>query len=282
MTETVTDAPAEHFVDLKKHRIHYWEAGAGHPVLLLHGGGPGATGWTNYSQNIGSLARHFHVYALDMPGWGDSDTPADDQGYDHVPVVVEFLDAHGIDKAALVGNSMGGLTSVATATLHPDRVSHLVTMGAPAPIYLVMSPAGPTEGIKVLSQAYRDTTPANMKRLVEIMVYDSSFATDELAEARAAAALAKPEHLRRWIAGMSTGAVLPQFSLGTQIRNITAPAMIIQGRDDRVVPLENALHYAALIPDNRVVIFNRCGHWAQIEHAAEFNRLVAGFISNVG
>jgi 2-hydroxy-6-oxonona-2,4-dienedioate hydrolase len=282
MTETVTDAPAEHYIDLKKYRIHYWEAGAGHPVLLLHGGGPGATGWTNYSQNIGPLARHFHVFALDMPGWGDSDTPADDEGYDHVPVVAEFLDAHGIEKAALVGNSMGGLTSIATATLHPDRVSHLVTMGAPAPIYLIMSPAGPTEGIKVLAQAYRETTPANMKRLVETMVYDGSFATDELAEARAAAALAKPEHLRHWVTAMQRGPSLPHFSLGPQIRNVTAPALIIQGHDDRFVPLENALHLVSLIPDSRAVILSHCGHWAQIEHAAEFNRLVTSFISDAG
>ena len=281
MTETATVAPAEHFVDLKKYRVHYWEAGAGHPVILLHGGGPGATGMTNYSQNIGPLAGQFHVFALDMPGWGDSDTPTEPSGYDHAAILVEFLDALRIDRAALVGNSMGGLTSVATATFHPDRVSHLITMGAPAPFPYILSPHGPSEGIKVLAQAYRETTAANMKRLVQVMVYDSSFATDELAEARARAALTRPEHLKAWVrrSEQNVSGVLTHFSLGAQIQNITAPTLIIQGFDDRVVPYESALHLVASIPDSRVVLLNHCGHWAQIEHADEFNRVVASFIS---
>jgi len=285
MTETVTEAPTEHFAQLNQYRVHYWEAGAGHPVILLHGGGPGATGMTNYSQNIGPLARHFRVFALDMPGWGDSDTPdddADESGFYLADIMVQFLDALGISKAAFVGNSLGGLTSVALATLHPDRVSHLVTMGAPAPFPLILSPHGPSEGIKVLGETYRDTSPANMTRLVQVMVFDSSYATDELAEARSRAALAKPEHLARWNRRLGTriGSPLPYWTLGTQIQNITAPALVIQGRDDRVVPYENALHLAANISNSRLLMFNQCGHWAQIEHAEEFNRVVRSFISD--
>ena len=280
MTETTAEV-AEHFVDLKKYRVHYWEAGSGRPLVLLHGGGPGATGMTNYSQNIGPLSTQFRVIAVDMPGWGDSDTPTEPSGYDHTAILIELLDELRIERAALVGNSMGGLTSVAAATYHPDRVSHLITMGAPAPFPALLTPHGPSEGIKVLAQAYAETTPANMKKLVQVMCYDSSFATDELAEARAKAALTKPGHLRAWLerSRSNRNGVLTHAALGTQIQNITAPTLIIQGYDDRVVHFESALHFIANIPESRVVLLNHCGHWAQIEHAEEFNRLVASFIT---
>ncbi|WP_067792410.1 alpha/beta fold hydrolase [Actinomadura formosensis] len=283
MTGTVTEAPAERVIHLKKFRVRYREAGTGHPVVLLHGSGPGATGLTNFSPNIGPLARRFRVLAIDMPGWGDSDTQTAETGYDHAGVLVEFLDALGIGTAALVGNSMGGMTSIEAATRHPDRISHLITMGVPAPVHLVFSPGdGPSEGLAALFQAYRDPSPANMRRLVEVMVYDNSFATDELAEARSRAALDKPEHLASWNDRIDAQQGFPYFSLGTQVRGITAPTLLIHGRDDRVVSYENSLHLVSLIPDSRLVLLNRCGHWAQIEHAAEFNRTVESFIAATG
>jgi 2-hydroxy-6-oxonona-2,4-dienedioate hydrolase len=87
--------------------IHYEEAGTGHPVILLHGSGPGATGWNNFSHNIEPLARRFRVLAPDMPGWGASDECTPDR-LDHVDAALQFMDALGIDRAAFVGNSMGG------------------------------------------------------------------------------------------------------------------------------------------------------------------------------
>lgn len=99
--------------------------------------------------------------------------------------------------------------------------------------------------------------------------------------ARVRAALARPEHLTRWLQRFDDGtdAQLPNRSLGARIQEITAPALIIQGRDDRVAPCESALHLVTHIPDSRLLLLNRCGHWAQIEHAAEFNRLVTLFLA---
>lgn len=282
MTSADTAAITDRYVDLPNFRVHYVEAGSGHPVVLLHGSGAGATGATNFSPNIEALAEQFHVIAPDMPGWGDSDTQTEETGRDHVAVLISLLDELGIDKAALVGNSMGGMTSVTTAIQHPERVSHLITMGAPAPVQPLFSAGnGPSEGMKVLLQAYREPTMANMKRLVQVMCFDPTMATDELAQARADAANARPEHLDSWNSQFTGPPKLPPyFMLGGQLGKITAPTMAIHGRDDRVVHFENSLHLATQIPNSRMVLLNRCGHWAQIEHAAEFNRLVAGFVGS--
>ncbi|GLX49661.1 2-hydroxy-6-oxononadienedioate/2-hydroxy-6-oxononatrienedioate hydrolase [Streptomyces hygroscopicus subsp. hygroscopicus] len=267
-------------------RMRYYEAGAAGapPIVLLHGSGPGATGWSNFSGNIAELAAAgFHVLAPDMPGWGDSDAQAV-RDMDHDAALVEFLDALGLAQAALVGNSMGAHTAIRFATLHPGRLTHLVTMGASlgrGPATLFGAGDGPSEGLKVLVRAYRDPSVENMKALVEIMTYDKErFATPELVRARSQAALAHPDHLRNYVEGLADGAPIPVRVDRDKIPGIRVPTLLIHGKDDRVLPYEISLWLLANIPDSRLVLLNRCGHWAMIEHAAEFNRLVTGFLSH--
>ena len=268
-------------VRTKNWNIHVNEVGSGHPVVLLHGGGPGASGWSNYAPNIEALSRHFRVIAPDMPGWGDSDA-VDYATLDHVEAAIELLDALGIDKAAFVGNSMGGHNSTRLAAERPDRVSHLITMGPPIQLspFLFGAGGGPSEGLKIMYQAYADASPEGMKRLVEIMVYDKArFASPELTRQRSEGALRRPEHLRNVVAA-GIKAPIPIWIDTRKVRNITAPALLIHGRDDRVVSFESTLFLAANIPNSRAVLINRCGHWAQLEHAEEFNRLVTDFVLN--
>ncbi|MDI3387653.1 alpha/beta hydrolase [Streptomyces sp. B-S-A8] len=267
-------------------RLRYYEAGEADatPVVLLHGSGPGATGWSNFSGNIGAIAdAGFHVVAPDMPGWGDSDAQAT-ADMDHDATLVEYLDALGLDKAALVGNSMGAHTAVRFATLHPERITHLVTMGASlgrGPASLFAPADGPSEGLKVLVKAYKDASPENMKALVEIMTYDKArFATPELTRARSEAALARPDHLKNYVEGLAHGAPIPIKVDRSKIPGIQTPTLLIHGRDDRVLHYETSLRLLADIPNSRLVLLNRCGHWAMIEHAAEFNRLVIDFLSH--
>ncbi|GAB2830693.1 alpha/beta fold hydrolase [Actinocorallia aurea] len=277
----LTKADAARTVQTKDWKLRYYEAGSGHPVILLHGSGPGATGWSNFSGNIESLAENFHVYAVDMPGWGDSDACTVDR-LDHVDAAIQFMDALGIAKAAFIGNSMGGQTSLRLAVQHPDRISHLVTMGPP----LNMAPKlfgpgdGPSEGLKVLVEAYRDASPENMRRLVEIMVYDKArFATPELCAARSEAALTRPDHLANYVDGLPHGAPVPTWVRPEDLARIEAPSLFIHGRDDRVVSFEHSLTLVANVPDSRLLLLNRCGHWAMIEHAEEFNRIVTDFVN---
>lgn len=277
----LTAESTSRFVQTATHRIHYNEAGSGHPVILLHGSGPGSTGWSNFRTNIAALADDFHVYAVDMPGWGDSDTQTPETGYDHVAALIAFMDALDIDKAALVGNSMGGITSISTAILHPERVSHLISMGAPVPGQNTWAPNGLSEGLKVLFRTYRNPTIENMKEVTEVMAFDPAMTSDDLAALRLDAALAHPEHLESWNNAPGGNPLSTEyFTYGPRLAEITAPTLALHGRDDRVVSYEHSLRLVSAISNARLLLINQCGHWAQIEHAVEFNRVVRDFIQN--
>jgi 2-hydroxy-6-oxonona-2,4-dienedioate hydrolase len=279
---TVTAEGSSRYVTTKLHRMHYQEAGTGHPVVMLHGSGPGATGWSNFNPNIGPMSERFRVLAFDMPGWGGTEDLDPAQPRDHVEALILALDELGIERATLVGNSMGGMTSIRCAIEHPDRVSHLVPMGAPAPgINIFTAGGGMSEGLKILIEAYMDPSPANFKRLVSVMAFDQKFATDELAEQRSKNALAHPEHLESFGKMMQSGAGMTEFfGLANRLAEISAPTLVIHGRDDRTVSFENGLRLVSAIPNSRLMVFNQCGHWAQLEHADEFNRLLEQFILN--
>ena len=279
MSNSVTEANTSRFLESKGAKIHYHDAGEGPPIVLLHGSGPGATGWSNFGDNIVELSKRFRTIAIDFPGWGKSalDIPEDGR---LVTAVRILLDELGVEKAALVGNSMGGVTSIGFTAAYPDRVSHLITMGtgfAGANVY-----TGNTiesEGMKVLIGAYREPTPENFKRLVEIMCFDPKFATDELAKERSEAALANPEFLEAFLAGRLMR-VMPNLNEAVPaLMGLDVPTLAIHGRNDRTVHFENSMRLVSLVPNSRLVLLNRCGHWAQLEHAEEFNRLVSGFVA---
>jgi len=261
-------------VDVAGVRLSYHDVGEGHPVVLLHGSGPGATAWSNFSRNIATLARRFRVVALDAPGWGRSGAWAD-----AVPPTVALLEHLGIDRAALVGNSMGGMTALRIAVHRPELVSHLVTMGAPCPGPNVYAAGdGPSEGMKALIAAYRDASPERIRALVEIMCFDKAHATDDLARMRSEAALRRPDHLQGYLDNGGSPGRADFAALAGRLGALAMPLLAIHGRDDRVVTFENSLRLTASVPDSRLLLLNRCGHWAQIEHAEVFNRAVADFV----
>jgi 2-hydroxy-6-oxonona-2,4-dienedioate hydrolase len=136
---------------------------------------------------------------------------------------------------------------------------------------------GPTEGLKILVEGYRDPSPETMRRLVDIMTFDAGDVGEEVVRQRAEAAAAHPDHLANFLAGLNRGR--PFLDL-EKLSRTEIPALLIHGRDDRVVHFEHSLRLVSVIPNSRLVLFNRCGHWAQLEHAAEFNRLVDDFIAN--
>jgi 2-hydroxy-6-oxonona-2,4-dienedioate hydrolase len=278
----VTYENSTKLVETKDYRVQVNEAGNGHPIFMIHGGGPGATGWSNFSPNVGTLSRKYRCIAVTMPGWGESSPQTVQTGRDGAEALKQLADAMGIERAAYVGNSMGGAASVLFAATYPARVSHLITMGLGNPAGVSMlQPAGPSEGIRILVEAYRDPSPHNMKRLVQIMCYDPSLASEELAHQRSELAFKYPEHNKNWLELLRAG---PPMALPAEIlaklSTSKVPTLLIHGRDDRTVHFEASLRMVAMIPNSRMVLINRCGHWAQLEHPAEFNLLVDAFVAN--
>lgn len=269
-------------VETKDYRIQINEAGEGHPIFMIHGGGPGATGWSNFAPNLAVLSRKYRCIAVTMPGWGESSPQDVRTGRDPVEAVKQLADTMDIDKAAFVGNSMGGATSILFTAEYPERVSHLITMGVGGPGGpSMLQPAGMTEGIRILVEAYEDPSPQNMKRLVRVMCFDPSLASDDLADQRSETARRFSEHNRNWLDILRSGPPMgmPAAAMDKVSRS-AVPTLLIHGRDDRTVHFEASLRLVAMIPNSRMVLLNRCGHWAQLEHAVEFNRLVDNFIAH--
>lgn len=273
----ITQASTSKRVRTKNWDIHYNEAGEGHPLVLVHGGGPGASGWSNYNPNIPYLAQHFRVIAVDLPGWGQSQ-PVAYEDRDNSGALAELLETLGIARAAVVGNSMGGASVIRLAYERPDLVSHLITMGSPSGTPGMFEAAGLTEGVKILERAYFNPTMETVRALTEIMAFDSSNVTDELIAERLNNTLAQKAHVDNWIGGHGKG---PMVRLNQEmIPTITAPTLLMHGRDDRVTSFTHAIRLAGMIRNSRALIVNRCGHWLQLEHAKEFNSAVHRFLDD--
>lgn len=260
--------------------IRYHEAGSGHPLILIHGSAPGTSGQKNFYPNIAPLAARFRVLAPDLPGWGDSD-PAAPAVADHVGALVQFMDALDIEHAALLGSSMGGMVALRVAAKRPERVSHLIVCGAAgssAP--KTFSPAGMSEGLSAMLKVYQDPSPERMRDFYDVITFRPDTVPDDAVADRARGAASRQEHLENFLAGFAEPGYLP-FSTADEIAAITAPTLLIHGRDDRVVHFENSLQLCTLITTGRLYLMNQCGHCPQLEHPEEFNRIVEQFASAV-
>ncbi|MBB3749381.1 4,5:9,10-diseco-3-hydroxy-5,9,17-trioxoandrosta-1(10),2-diene-4-oate hydrolase [Mycolicibacterium sp. BK634] len=263
-------------------RLHFHEAGVGNPqtVVLLHGGGPGASSWSNFSRNIAVLAKHFHVLAVDQPGYGHSDKHAEHEQYNRysATALLNLFDHLKIERADLVGNSLGGGTAVRFALDNPKRAGRLVLMG-PGGLSVNLFAPDPTEGVKLLGRFTADPTRENMEKFLRIMVYDQKLITPELVEERFAIA-STPESLAAARA-MGKSFAGADFELGMMWRDVyklRQRVLLIWGREDRVNPLDGALVALKQIPRVQLHVFGQCGHWAQLEKFDEFNKLTVDFL----
>ncbi|MEM5296636.1 alpha/beta fold hydrolase [Burkholderia sp. JPY481] len=288
MSATYTEANTSRFATIRDgetdYKVHYNDAGPaeGQVVMMLHGSGPGATGWANFHRNIEPLAAAgYRVILLDFPGWGRSDGFVNTKGSRsdfNGRIVKGLLDHLGVERAHLIGNSMGGHSATAFALENASRVGKLVLMGGGTggPSQFVPMP---TEGIKLLNHVYREPTLENVKRMMNIFVFDPSSLTDELLQLRVDNMLSRRDHLENWVKSLAANP--KQFSdYGPRLGEIKALAMIIWGRDDRFVPYDIGLRLLWGMPNAELHVFNRCGHWAQWEHAEKFNRMVLEFFAD--
>jgi 4,5:9,10-diseco-3-hydroxy-5,9,17-trioxoandrosta-1(10),2-diene-4-oate hydrolase len=267
-------------------RLHYHEAGdpSAETVLLLHGGGPGASAWSNFGRTLGVLGERFHVLAVDQVGFGQSSKPTEfaQQFFAaSADALAELLDVLGIERAHCVGNSLGGGTSVRLALDHPGKAGRLVLM-APGGLGLNVFAPDPTEGIKKLYAFGAPPGPSKEKLadFLRTLVFDASMITDDLVAERYQYA-ADPETLASMRA-MGASFMAPggaeQSMLWREAYKLRQRVLLVWGREDRVNPLDGALVALKLIPRAQLHVFGGCGHWAMLEKFDEFNALVTQFL----
>jgi 4,5:9,10-diseco-3-hydroxy-5,9,17-trioxoandrosta-1(10),2-diene-4-oate hydrolase len=267
--------------------LHYEQAGAGRegrdPVVLLHGGGPGASGMSNFGRNLPVFAQRFRALVVDQPGFGKSDKPAVEGNYFTfaAAALAGLLDELGIDRVHLVGNSLGGGTAVRFALRYPERAGRLVLMG-PGGLSLNVFAPDPTEGVRRLAEFPAPPGPSRekMAAFLRTMVFDQRLVTDELIDERYAAA-SDPATLAA-MASLGASFYDPAFFedglLWREAHRLRNPVLLIWGREDRVNPLDGALVALKLIRRARLHVFGGCGHWAQLEKFDEFNQLAISFL----
>lgn len=285
----MTAALAEHTVVVAGKRIFFAEAGSGQPVVMLHGGGPGASGVSNYSRNIDALAQHFRVIVPDMPGYGQSSKGVDqsDPFGDLADSIRGLIDEIGIATAYLVGNSYGGAAALRLALDTPDRVDKLVLMG---PGGIGTTRALPTPGLKSLLSYYSGDGPSRDKLASFIrnyLVYEGASVPDSLIDTRYTASL-DPEviadpPLRRPSGPMALRTLWRMdLTRDKRLRRLTTPTLVLWGRDDKVNRPAGGPMLAGMMPSAELVMTSRTGHWLQWERAALFNTLVVDFLSDSG
>ena len=259
-------------------RTNYLEDGkeSDPTVVLVHGSGPGVTSYANWRLVIPALAENFHVVAPDMVGFGYSDRP-DGVQYSldtWADQTVGLMDALGIEKAHLVGNSFGGGIGLRIATKHPDRVDKLVlmgSMGVPFPI---------TKGLDAV-WGYEPSFE-NMRKVLDFFAYSRELVNDELAQVRyegstqpgfqEAFSAMFPAPRQRWVEAMCT----PE----DEIRKLPHRALIVHGREDQVIPVQTSLRLMELLDNGDLSVYSHCGHWSMIERTADFNRALTEFFSS--
>jgi 4,5:9,10-diseco-3-hydroxy-5,9,17-trioxoandrosta-1(10),2-diene-4-oate hydrolase len=269
-------------------RLYYEEAGVDEsntaaPVVMLHGGGPGASGWSNFGRNLPVFAERFRTLLVDQPGFGKSDKPPVAGNYFTFAAnaLAGLLDELGIQRVQLVGNSLGGGTAVRFALLYPERAGRLVLM-APGGLSLNVFAPDPTEGVKRLMEFSAPPGPSREKLAVFLrtLVFDQRLVTDELVDERYAAA-GDPESLTA-MASMGASffdpASFEDGLLWREAHRLRQRVLLIWGREDRVNPLDGALVALKLIRRAQLHVFGGCGHWAQLEKFDEFNKLAIGFL----
>ncbi|MDR7167395.1 pimeloyl-ACP methyl ester carboxylesterase [Nocardia kruczakiae] len=273
------ELPTEHGV------LRYRDSGDGPPLLMLHGSGPGVTGWRNFSGNVPTFARHYRTLVLEFPGFGVSD----DFGAAHPMMsaqlaVTAFLDGLGLETVRIIGNSMGGFVATEFALAAPQRVDRLVTIGGIGTN--IFSPQ-PGEGIIRLSEFVENPTRDSLVAWLRSMVYDQALLTEELIEQRWEQATEPGvlENSRRMygraaLARMAEAARAADVTPGwANLRRISVPTLITWGRDDRVSPVDMSLIAMRTLPHGEVHIFPNCGHWVMIEQKQAWEATVSAFLA---
>ncbi|MFF0813935.1 alpha/beta fold hydrolase [Rhodococcus sp. NPDC003318] len=254
---------------------HYHDLGEGTPILFLHGSGTGVTAAANWWLNLPALSRQGRCIAIDSIGYGQS-VVADGTAYgikEWVRHAVRVLDALGIEKTWIVGNSLGGWLAFQFAIDFPERLLGIVSMG--------------TGGAKLTGALAGHSNPtlteAGIRTTLEMFVVDKSLVTDELVSLRYRSALNDTASDR--LADVVAARDRDRYELPLDfevLARLDIPVLLIHGTQDVVIPVSRTWDLLNVIPHGDAHIFSQCGHWSQVERAEEFNAVIADYLGRHG
>jgi 4,5:9,10-diseco-3-hydroxy-5,9,17-trioxoandrosta-1(10),2-diene-4-oate hydrolase len=242
-------------------------------VIFIHGSGPGASGWSNFKNNVDAFSQMgYSTIVIDIPGYGQTSKPTDAiYSLDFFTQYLdEFLVHKNITQAILVGNSLGGAIAIGYALDHPDKVSHLILMATGGveerEIYFA------TEGIQAMVK-YPMGSPEFTKEvlgdLLKLLVFDAKHVTQELID-------------ERWqILQIQNAQVLASMqipNLTDRLQELSIPILGFWGYQDKFCPISGAHTIISQCNDARVNMLSQCGHWVMIEHSEYFNKQCIQFL----
>lgn len=254
---------------------HYHELGEGTPILFLHGSGTGVTAAANWWLNLPVLSEQGRCIAIDSIGYGQSVVaPNTEYGIkEWVRHAVRVLDALGIEKTWIVGNSLGGWLAFQFAIDFPERLLGIVSMG--------------TGGAKLTGALAGHSNPnlteAGIRKTLELFVVDKSLVTDELVSLRYQSALndTASDRLAEVVAARDRDRTELPLDFDVLSR-LDVPVLLIHGVQDVAIPVSRTWELLNVIPNADVHIFSQCGHWSQVERAEEFNTVITQYLSARG
>jgi pimeloyl-ACP methyl ester carboxylesterase len=261
------------YVDVGGLRVRYVRRGSGRPLLLAHGFSSSIYTW---AEALPLLARNHDVVAVDLPGFGGSDIPARFDSSASAELLSRVMDALGIERASLAGNSLGGALAAVTAARHPDRVERLVLIDAagynfaPADRPPMLRLAGRLPGGVVAAFPQRPLTRLGLKQVF----YDDARVTPEKVE-EYLAPMARPGAQAAAHRLLAEG---DGFGLPGLLRQVRAPTLVIWGAQDTWIPVRDADRFVRDIPGARKVILDHCGHVPQEERPQEVAQLIIDFL----
>ncbi len=291
------DAPRERSTDLSEaappqvmagdHETYLNRTGEGNAeaVLFLHGSGPGASAWSNWQFALPALGERFDCLAPDLVGYGKSEHPTEPPAETGawldvwLDQLTGLLDALGVEKAHLVGNSMGGALALHLADRHPERIGRIALMGSMGVPFQI------TTELDALWGFYDEPSPERMAEVINWFVYDPATVggdVDAIARERYGGAT-RPEIGRSFAAmfpGPDRQRHVDALALSKEaIGRVENPALLVHGRDDVIIPLETSLRLLRDLQRPQMHVFGRCRHWIMIEHRKSFNRLLESFLA---
>ena len=274
--------PEDRYIKVGNINTRYWTSGEqGTPVVLIHGLGGSIENWV---KNIDVLGQSHRVYALDLKGFGRTDkTPLLRDMDELTKFIGDFMAALNIDKASLIGNSLGGGLALSFALQHPDKVEKLVLVDnagmGPEVIadFRVIS-------LPVIGELLYHPNRKAVAGLWGKIVFDASLVTDELVEQTYKLAVL-PGAVKSMLSTLRAGIGISGQSKSQRMRvtdkisALKAPTLIFWGKQDRIIPPAHADIAARMMPGARLHLFDNCGHMPQLEHPEKFNKLVLDFLA---